>query len=51
MKQTLEQTPGLAIKQAEIVDLTREADGRWRLTTRLEAQYLAVRWCWPPAPF
>lgn len=41
MKQTLEQTPGLAIKQAEIVDLTREADGRWRLTTRLEAQYLA----------
>lgn len=41
MKQTLEQTLGLAIKQAEIVDLTREADGRWRLTTRLEAQYLA----------
>ena len=33
MKQTLEKTPGLAIKQAEIVDLTRETDGRWRLTT------------------
>ncbi len=41
MKQTLEKTPGLAIKQAEIVDLTRETDGRWRLTTRLEAEYLA----------
>ena len=41
MKQTLEKTPGLAIKQAEIVDLTRETDGRWRLTTRLEAEYMA----------
>ena len=41
MKHTLETTPNLDVRQGEIVDLTAEADGRWRLTTRLEAQYLA----------
>lgn len=41
MKHTLETTPNLAIKQGEIVSLTRREDGRWLLTTRLEAQYAA----------
>ncbi len=40
MKHTLEMTPGLDVKQGEIVSLTPEEDGRWRLTTRLEVQYV-----------
>lgn len=39
MKQTLERQNDLDLKQAEIVDLTRDSDGLWCLTTRLEAQY------------
>ena len=41
MKHTLELQPGLEMKQAEIVDLERISDGKWRLTTRMEAQYTA----------
>ena len=41
MKHVLETTENLAVRQGEIVALTREEDGRWRLTTQLEAQYLA----------
>ena len=41
MKHVLETTPGLDIRQGEIVSLSREPDGRFRLTTRLEVQYLA----------
>ena len=41
MKHTLEQTPGLELRQGEIVSLEREADGRFLLTTRLEVQYRA----------
>ncbi len=41
MKRTLETTPNLAIKQAEVVELTRCEDGLWLLTTHLEAQYTA----------
>ena len=40
MKHTLETTPGLDLKQAEIVELVRDGDG-WLLTTRLEEQYRA----------
>ena len=40
MKHTLETTPGLDIKQGEIVELLRDGDG-WLLTTRLEEQYRA----------
>ena len=38
MKHVLETTPGLDIRQGEIVSLSREPDGRFRLTTRLEVQ-------------
>lgn len=41
MKQTVEQQKGLDVKQAEIVDLTRDADGMWKLVTRLGAEYSA----------
>lgn len=40
MKNTLENTPGLVLKQAEIVDL-RQTDGGWELRTRLEEVYTA----------
>ena len=40
MKHRLETTPGLDIRQGEVMDLAREGDG-WRLTTRLEEQVLA----------
>lgn len=40
MKNTLENTPGLTLKQAEIVDL-RRTDGGWELRTRLEEIYTA----------
>lgn len=39
-KNTLENTPGLTLKQAEIVDL-RRTDGGWELRTRLEEVYTA----------
>ncbi len=41
MKQALETTPGLHIRQGEIVALRREEDDRYVLTTRLEAEYRA----------
>ncbi|MGI6773084.1 MAG: tRNA uridine-5-carboxymethylaminomethyl(34) synthesis enzyme MnmG [Acutalibacteraceae bacterium] len=41
MKHALEKCEGLDLKQAEIVDLVRTDDGRWRLTTHLDAVYLA----------
>ncbi|MGN1458035.1 MAG: tRNA uridine-5-carboxymethylaminomethyl(34) synthesis enzyme MnmG [Acutalibacteraceae bacterium] len=39
MKHTLELQENLELRQAEIVALERTDDGRWLLTTRLEAQY------------
>ncbi len=41
MKHRLERQEGLALKQAEIVAIERGEDGRFLLTTKLEAQYLA----------
>ena len=41
MKHTLELQENLELRQAEIVDLEKTADGRWLMTTRLEAQYIA----------
>lgn len=41
MKRTLETTPHLSLKQAEIIALDRTETGEWRLTTRLEEQYVA----------
>lgn len=41
MKHVLECTPGLDMKQGEIVALERTEEGGWLLTTRLEAQYTA----------
>lgn len=41
MKHVLECTPGLDMKQGEIVALERTEEGGWLLTTRLEAQYMA----------
>ena len=41
MKHTLELQENLELRQAEITDLERTEDGRWILTTRLEAQYIA----------
>lgn len=41
MKHRLETTPGLDIRQGEILRLERLASGEWLLTTRLEVQYTA----------
>ncbi|MBR0541304.1 MAG: tRNA uridine-5-carboxymethylaminomethyl(34) synthesis enzyme MnmG [Clostridia bacterium] len=41
MKHVLELQEGLDVKQAEIVDISRNDDGEWRLKTRLEAIYTA----------
>lgn len=41
MKHALERQENLDVKQAEIVDLTRDSEGLWHLTTRLEAEYTA----------
>ena len=41
MKQKLETTENLDLRQGEVVSIQRQADGRWLLTTRLEQQYLA----------
>ncbi|HIW74605.1 MAG TPA: tRNA uridine-5-carboxymethylaminomethyl(34) synthesis enzyme MnmG [Firmicutes bacterium] len=40
MKRTLERTPGLDIHQAEVTALERQ-DGRWKLITRLEEEFVA----------
>ena len=41
MKHTLETAERLSILQGEIVSLTREDSGQWRLSTRLKVDYLA----------
>ena len=41
MKHTLELQENLELHQAEITDLQKTDDGRWIMTTRLEAQYIA----------
>ena len=41
MKHTLEAQENLDVKQAEVVDLHRNPDGLWQLTTKLEAIYTA----------
>lgn len=41
MKHTLELQDNLDVRQAEIVDLTQQTDGTWRLVTKLEAVYTA----------
>ena len=41
MKHTLELQENLDVKQAEVVDLTKNADGLWVLKTKLEAIYTA----------
>lgn len=41
MKHILEKTENLHVKQGEIVSMTRREDGRFDLTTRLEAVYTA----------
>lgn len=41
MKHTLESQENLDVKQAEVTELCRNADGLWQLTTQLEAVYTA----------
>lgn len=41
MKHTLELQENLDVKQAEIVDLSRNTDGLWQIKTQLEAIYTA----------
>lgn len=41
MKHALELQEGLDVKQAEIVDISKNDSGEWRLKTRLEAIYTA----------
>ena len=41
MKQKLETTPNVVLKQAEIVSLERVEGDEWQLTTRLDEQYTA----------
>lgn len=41
MKHILEVQDNLDVRQAEIVDLTKEENGLWRLVTKLEAVYTA----------
>ena len=40
MKHTLELQDNLDVRQAEIVDITQNEDGTWRLVTKLEAVYI-----------
>lgn len=40
MKHTLELQENLDVRQAEIVDITQNEDGTWRLVTKLEAIYI-----------
>lgn len=42
MKNVIESTEHLDLRQAEIVDLTRLDNGKWRLKTQLEAVYTAT---------
>lgn len=41
MKNVIESQEHLDLRQAEIIDLTQEPDGKWRLKTKLEAVYRA----------
>lgn len=41
MKHTLEMQENLDVRQAEIVELTQQEDGTWRLVTKLDAVYVA----------
>ena len=41
MKHALEKQENLELRQAEIVDLRRNADGNWEMRTALEAVYIA----------
>ena len=41
MKHTLELQENLELRQAEIIELEKQEDGLWLMTTRLEAQYKA----------
>ena len=41
MKHKLELQEHLQMKQAEVTGLERTADGRWKVTTRMNAEYLA----------
>ena len=41
MKHTLERQPGVALRQAEIVDLRRTAEGFWEVVTRLGGVFSA----------
>ena len=41
MKHTLELQENLELRQAEIIELEKQEDGLWLMTTRLEAQYRA----------
>ena len=41
MKHTLELQENLEVRQAEVTDIVKNADGLWELTTRLEAVYTA----------
>lgn len=40
MKHTLELQENLDVRQAEIVDITQNEDGTWRIVTKLEAVYI-----------
>ncbi len=39
MKHKLELQPNLLLKQAEVVDVARSGGGRWKITTRMGAEY------------
>ena len=41
MKHTLENQPNLELRQAEIIDITKNEENLWELTTKLEAIYTA----------
>lgn len=43
MKHTLEKQENLILKQAEIIDITPEVSGEWKLTTMLGAEYTAKK--------
>ena len=43
MKHTLEKQENLILKQAEIIDITPDTEGEWKLTTMLGAEYTAKK--------